>query len=146
MRADEESYLQIFRRFGSFSYKSLIARMIELTSSFGSSYFLAWINTNNLLAAGLISSVQNFVLRTGRLSLFGTPTLLKKAHSPQEEAEFLQQSRNLGLLLSIPMIVIYCMSGHILIGLGQNKEVAAIVQDYFYGYCWGVPAVLFQVS
>lgn len=146
MPTDDESYYRIFWNFGSFSYKSLIARSVELMSSFGSSYFLSLIDTGHLLAAGLITSVQNFVLRTGRLSLFGAPALLKTATNLQDEAMFLQQSRNFGLLMSIPMIAVYATSGKILIAFGQDREFASIVQDYFYGYSWGVPAVLFQVS
>lgn len=142
----DASYFEVFCEFGSFSYKSLAARTVDIAASFGTAFYLSRIDANNLLASGLISSLQNFILRTGRLALFGTPTLLKESKNPQEEAEYLQHSRNLSLLISIPMIVIYCISEYILVALGQNKEYASIAQNYLYGYAWGVPAVLFQMS
>lgn len=143
---EDLSYKNIFIRFGSFAYKSLISRMLELSAGFGGSYLLSLLGSDNLAAAGLISSTQNFLIRTGRLSLFGMPAMFKEASNTEETAEVLQQSRVWGLILSIPIILLYSFSGSILIKLGQNETISYLAQDFLRAYTWGIPATLIQTS
>lgn len=140
------TYKQVFTRFINFAYKSVISRMLEFSASFGGTYLLSALGSDYLAASGLINSTQNFLIRTGRLSLFGMPSLLKEAKDDKDVAEVLQQSRIWSVILSLPIIVVYSVSGSILIKLGQNETISYLAQDFLRAYTWGVPATLIQTS
>lgn len=93
------------------------------------------------LAAGaltfsLLMAIITFFLGVLMSSVGVSVAYAMGANDKQEVTQALQQGLWLGVLLSIPAMVILYNAAPILLLLGQNKEVVALAAQFAHGLAW----------
>ena len=116
-------------------------QFINVGSGFLCMTMLAHLGPHVLAASALIFSTQLSIMVTGMSILFSLSVLIGHAYGAKNYVSignFVQQGWTVGLLLSIPIIILFWHIGAILIFLGESKSIAHIVQAYFQAYSWAV--------
>lgn len=121
-------------------------QFINVASSFFCMVMLAKLGAEVLAASALMISTQMSIIVTGISILFSLSVLIGHAYGARNFSmigNFVQQGWLLGILISIPIMLIFWHIDAILIFFGQDKNIAQIVKEYFHAYVWAViPALL----
>jgi len=123
-------------------------QLIVMGSSFLCMVMLAKLGHSVLAASALIFSTQTSVMVIGMSLLFSLSILIGHAYGAEQYSTIgclLRQSWILGLLLSVPIIIIFWNIDRILLMLGQHPELCKILKDYFHIYVWAVVPILLAV-
>jgi multidrug resistance protein, MATE family len=124
------------------------AQVLTMTSGFLCMTMLAKLGADVLAASALIFSTQMSVMVIGMSSLFSLSILIGHAYGNRDYDRvglLVQQGWTMAALISIPIMLLLWHIGSILIYFGQLKNIAAIVQKYFYVHTWRILPVMLAV-
>lgn len=133
-QAEVITYSKAARQILVFAVPFTIAQSIRASCDFVTLKMLANIDADHLAASSLISSSQTFLSTVTSSALFSLGILIPREVSAQNErkiGKLLQQGCLVGLVFSIPSIIIAEFMGDILIALDQPSVAAQIAQDFF---------------
>lgn len=119
------------------------ARLFQVVGDFTGAMMLSKVNQETLAASALISTTQKAVISTSLASLYSTGILIGRQHGVQDTSSVsgtIRGSIVQGILFAVPSTLLLCFSAPILTAMGQEKNIANIVQSYFRGYAYGIPA------
>jgi MATE family multidrug resistance protein len=125
-----------------------LSQLVSITSSFLCMTMVAKLGHTILAASALIFSTQMSFLMIGMSVLFSLSVFIGHSYGAKNyilAGTYLQQSWTLGLIISVPLIFIFWHMGNILLFLGQSKELAEIVRQFFHVYVLGVIPVMIAV-
>lgn len=120
------------------------SRLLSMLMGFVGVIILSRYNATSLAASALISSVQVIVISAGMAVIFSTNILVGQYYGSKQYDKInivLQQSIILALLLSLLLMIIFWSTGPILSFFLQPKNIVVIVEQYFYIFSFGVPAI-----
>lgn len=143
------TFSHIYKRLISIALPMASVQFITMASSFLCIAMLARLGHDVLAASALFFSAQMAIMGTGMSILFSLGILVGHAYGAKEYlniGNYVQQGWSLGILISLPIIIIYLNIESILLLLGQSSLHAHIVKTYFHAYAWGVIPFLFAIS
>lgn len=117
------------------------SQFINVASGFLCMAMLARLGPEILAASALIFTTQLSIMVTGMSVLFSISVLIGYAYGAKEYAvigRFVQQGWLLGLIMSIPIMILFWNIDTVLIKFGQTAEIANTVKDYFHAFFWAV--------
>ena len=124
-------------------------QFIAVGSGFVSMAMLSHLGKEVLAASALIFSTRIAILLIGSSILFALSILVGHAYGEKDHqriGNFAQQGWLLGLLLSLPIMLLFWKMRVIFIALGQDRYITDITQDFFNANIWNVPAFLLSVA
>lgn len=142
------SLKQVSGRIFSLAIPMAFIQLVTISSGFLCMVMLSRLGHQVLAASALIFSTQMSVMMLGMSILFSLSILVSHAYGARDYlaiGNYMQQGWTMGLLIGIPIILVFWHIGGILTYFGQNPEIAHIVQTYFHAYVWGVIPMLFAV-
>lgn len=116
-------------------------QFINVASSFLCMGMLAQLGHEVLAASALIFSAQLSISVSGISILFSLSVLIGHAFGARQYnvvGNLVQQAWILGLLISIPIMILFWNIDRIMIFFGESHQLAAIVRTYFHAFIWGV--------
>ena len=118
------------------------ARVIGNAMGFIGMLMIAHLGHKQLAAGALVSSTSMTLLVIFWSFLFAAgviiaPYFARKEH--EEIGEIVRQIWLLGLLLAIPLCIIFLSVGPALLWMGQEKALVVLVSQYFHVLVWAVP-------
>lgn len=125
-----------------------ITQLITMGSGFLCMAMLAKLGHDVLAASALIFSISMAVLIVSVSLLFSLSILIGHRFGERDYlsiGSLLQQGWLLSLIMSIPTLLIYWYIHPILIFLGQDKNIAKIVEEFFHANIWRVIPFFFSV-
>ncbi|MDX1902381.1 MAG: MATE family efflux transporter [Gammaproteobacteria bacterium] len=137
----QTSLLETSKKIFSLAAPMSASQLINVVSGFLCMSMLAQLGHEVLSASALIFTTQISIMVTGMSVLFSLSVLIGHAYGAKEYftiGNFVQQGWTLGLLMGIPIILLFKHVGSMLIYFGQSKEIASIVQTYFNAFAWAV--------
>lgn len=117
------------------------SQFVNVGSGFLCMAMLAALGHEVLAASALIFSTQLSIMVSGMSILFSLSVLVSHAYGAKEYTSignYVQQAWTLGIVLSIPIMLLFWYIDAILLFFGQAKEIAEIVQSYFHAFTWAV--------
>lgn len=141
-------FIDISKKIFSLALPMAGSQLINVASGFLCMTMLAQLGPQVLAASALIFSTELSIVVTGISILFSLSVLVGHAYGAKNYSaigNFVQQGWTLGLLISVPIIIIFYYIGPILIFFGQKKEIVEIVQIYFNAFIWSVIPELLTV-
>src|SRR5579872_1017969 len=117
------------------------SQFMSVASGFLCMAMLAQLGHEVLAASALIFSTQLSIMVSGMSVLFSLSVLVGHAFGAKDYptiGNYVQQGWTLGLLISIPIMVLFWHIDAVLIFFGQTKEIADIVHSYFHAFVWAV--------
>jgi len=142
-------YRQSLRKTFHMAWPIALARLIYTLSTFYAMVLLAHFGHEALAAGALIFAVQIAVSVGFFSSLFIVGPMVGRQlaeKKPFEAGSVWQQGIFLSVLISIPMILIFCFSKPILILCGQSPQLASIVQTFLRGFAICTTPRMMQVA
>jgi len=137
------SYCEVTKKFVPLAASFSSTRLFDIATEVSGGILFAKLGPEYLAANALMIPMQRFLVATGSAYLFSMGTLLREQKgNPEEIGKIVQQGILLSLLISIPSITLASCSGPLLRGLGQSKELAAIVEDFYLGALPSIPCAL----
>lgn len=127
----------------------MITQLITIGSGFAAMMMLSALGHDVLAASALIFSIRISLLITCSSILFSLSVLIGHAFGQKEYlriGNFMQQGWALGILISLPMMLVFWNIGSILLYLGQSKTLVQIVETFFHANVWNVLPFLLAVS
>jgi len=118
------------------------SRLIIMIQSFIGMLMIAQLGHATLAASSLISAAAIVVTISIMSILFSVSVTVGRAFGAQDHLTaggILQQSCFLGLLISIPTMLILYFIPNIFVLLGQPKQLLTIVAAYFHPFIWSIP-------
>lgn len=137
----------------SISFKAIVHKILPLALpmtviqlvTFGSGFLcmmmMSRLGHQVLAASALIFSTQMTVMAISMSMLFSLSVLIGHAYGAGNNSEignFLQQGWTFALIIAIPVILLFWHVDKLLLIVGQEKTIVAIVQTYFHAYVWAV--------
>ncbi len=123
----------------------MTTRLVQTLNTFVSMVVMAQLG-HQVLAAGLPISMYRIVVMLAFVApLFVLGAMVgRQMHDKglHELPGMLVQSWLLSLLLSVPMMILYAVSGPLMTLFHQPSSVVPIITEYFNVQLWGMPAVL----
>lgn len=101
----------------------------------------AKLEFNALAAGSLITSMQNFVEGAYWCALSAVAILVAREQNAQRINIILSQGLTMAMIIGIGTLPFTLSYGKLLHHFGIEKELADIVQSYFFAYSWGFPAL-----
>lgn len=135
------SFWEISKRIFSLALPMAGSQLMNVASGFLCMAMLAQLGHEVLAASALIFSTQLSIMVSGMSVLFSLSVLVGHAYGAKDYptiGNYVQQGWTLGLLISIPIMILFWHIDSILIFLGQSKEIADIVHSYFHAFIWAV--------
>ena len=102
---------------------------------------LAVLGHQVLAASALIFTTQLSIMVSGMAILFSLSVLISHAYGAKDNktiGHLVQQGWILGIIISIPIMLLFWNMGRLMLIFGQSKEISMIVQDYFHAFVWAV--------
>lgn len=124
-------------------------QFITVAGGFLCMSMLAQLGEEVLAASALIYSTQLSIMVIGMSLLLSLGILVGHAYGANNYmavGHFLQQAWALGLMIGIPIIILFWNIDSILILIGQEKEIVQLVQTFFNAYIWAVIPLLLTTS
>src|SRR3990167_9334028 len=143
------STLTIIKKTWQLAFALSLSRLFNMITGFVGTLMIARLGHNVLAASALISSTQATLFLISISMLFSIGVVIGHAYGGKRYEEIgsvFQQGLLLATLICIPVIIIQCNIGSILIACGQNPQVAAINAHYFRAYSFAIPAFLWMIS
>lgn len=137
----EASFGEISKKIFSLALPMAGSQFINVASGFLCMAMVAQLGHQALAASALIFSTQLPIMTSGMSLLYSLSVLVGHAYGAKDYSSignYVQQGWTLGLLISVPMMVLFWHMDSILIFFGQAKEIADIVQSYFHAFVWAV--------
>jgi len=138
---DRESLFGLSKKIFSLALPMAGSQLINVASGFLCMTMLAQLGPSVLSASALIFSTEVSIMVTGISILFSLSVLIGHAYGARNYlaiGNYVQQGWILGLLISIPIILMFWHIKPILMYFGQAPEMAEIVQTYFRAFSWSV--------
>lgn len=135
------SLWEISKRICSLALPMAGSQFMNVASGFLCMAMLAQLGHEVLAASALIFSTQLSIMVSGMSVLFSLSVLVGHAYGAKDYptiGNYVQQGWTLGLLISIPIMILFWHIDSILIFFGQTKEIADIVHSYFHAFVWAV--------
>ncbi len=135
------SYRETLKRIFSLALPMAGSQFISVASGFLCMTMLAQLGHEVLAASALIFSTQLAIMVSGMSILFSISVLVGHAYGAKDYkgiGNYVQQGWTLGLLISLPIMLLFWHMDAILIYFGQSQAIATIVQSYFHAYVWAV--------
>lgn len=129
------------RKIFSLAFPMMSIQFIQVASSFLCMVMLAHLGPHALAASALIYATQMPIMVIGMSILFSLSILVGRAYGAKNYIQignFVQQGWTLGLMTSIPIMLIYWNIGRLLMFLGQAPDLAMMVQSFFHAYIFAV--------
>lgn len=145
---NQSNLMHFSKKLFSLALPMASVQFITFASSFLTIVMVAKLGHDALAASALFFSIQMAVNVTGMSILFALSILVGYAYGAKNYLSIgneLQQGWTLGLLLSIPIMLIYWHIGNFLIWFHQPVQLISVVQDYFHAAIFGVPALMIAV-
>lgn len=142
------NFWQINKKLLALALPMSTVQFITMASNFLCMVMLAQLGHDVLAASALFFSTQMAVIGSGMSILFSLSVLIGHAYGAKEHLKignYVQQGWSLGLLISIPIILVFMNMDTILLAFKQSPVHAAIVQSYFSAYVWGVVPLMIAV-
>lgn len=141
------SFLAAIKNTISMSGPIVAARVSGGLNGFIVMLLVAQLGHSELAAGALINSIYfTFIVPIWQL-FFAVGVLVGQKYGAKDYTEvgaITRQSLILGALAGIPIILISLHIDTILIFMGQDKHLADLTQQYFYGYVWSaIPSMWF---
>lgn len=146
---NELTFKQISKELFFLALPMAFTQLIAVGSGFTSMAMMSTLGHDVLAASALIFSARISILIIGSSILFSLSILIGHAYGEnqyQRIGNFVQQGWVLGLIISIPIMLIYWNIRSILLYFGQTKLLADIVQQFFHANIWGVLPFLLSIS
>ena len=124
-------------------------QLISILGSFLLMMMMGRLGKETLAASALIFSTQATLMLVGGSILFSLSLLIGHACGAQKFLKIgniVQFGWALGLIISIPLLIVGYHIKTILIHTGQIPSIAAQVNDYFKVFIWGLPAVMINIT
>ncbi len=140
------SMMEALKESTIFSVSVVISNTVGTCGSFANNVILANIDKDTLAASGLISTLQAFIISGSCSVLCSISSTVSRTKDYNKLDSILKKGFLASLILSIPSVVVVLNSDRILNNFGQEKRLIDIVQAYFNGYVWGIPALFLLAS
>ncbi len=120
-----------------------LAIFVGMASEVATIKMLSTLGKENLAASGLINAVQTFYVNPIKrilypLTIFAGEEKAESSSIKPNVGKIFRQGLVLASVLSIPVIAVTVFSGPILVSIGQEEELAYLVQDTYRGRAIGV--------
>lgn len=145
----KDDFKTVARKLLALAWPMASIQFITVMGMFLCMMMLASLGHQVLAASALIFSTQVTLIVVGSSLLFSLSILIGHAFGAKDYlgiGNFVQQGWTIGLLLSLPMMIIAWHIKKILVLTGQNPEIAALVQQYFHVYVFAIPFVMLLIS
>ncbi len=140
---------QISKKILPLAVPMTLIQLITTASGFLCMAMLAHLGKDVLAASALIFSTQMPTMVIGMSILFSVSLLVWHAFGAKNYpliGNFVQQGWTLGILISIPTMIIFLNMGKILILFGQSIVLSHLVQNFYNGYLWAVVPTFLLIS
>lgn len=117
------------------------SQLMNVASGFICMAMLAALGHEVLAASALIFATQVSIMVSGISILFSLSVLIGHSYGARDYqaiGDYVQQGWTLGLLLSIPIMLLFWHIDSIMLFFGQSEAIAAIVRSYFHAFTWAV--------
>lgn len=134
-------YVDACKRISSLALPMTGSSLINVAGGFLCMVMLAQLGSQVLAACALIFSTELSIVVTGLSLLFSLSVLVGHAYGEKKYLDIgvlVQQGWVLGLVISIPVMIVFVYIEPILLFFGQSKEITEIVQLYFNAFVWCV--------
>ncbi len=141
MNTTESTISSIAKRILKLALPMSSQQLITSGSGFLCMAMLAQLGHKVLAASSLIFATQMTFSTIGLSILFSISLLVSHADGAKDYAKvgsIMQQGWRFGIIISIPVMILFWHIGAILICLHQDPTIAAIVQKFFHVFLWGV--------
>ena len=135
------TFWDICKRIFSLALPMTGSQLINVGSGFLCMAMLAKLGHEVLAASALIYALQLSILVSGMSILFSISVLVGHANGAKEyrtAGNYLQQGWLLGLMISVPIMILFWHMGSLLLLFHQSTIIANIVQTYFHAFVWAV--------
>lgn len=132
---------QISAKILSLAVPMTAIQLITVASGFLCMVMLARLGHDVLAASALIYSTQMSIIVIGMSILFSLSVLVGHAYGEKNYASignYVQQAWTLGVLISLPIMLIFYRIETLLLFCGQLKSIVLVVKQFFHAYAWGV--------
>lgn len=132
---------QISQKIASLALPMAGSQLLNVASGFLCMALLAVLGHQVLAASALIFTTQLSIMVSGMAILFALGVLISHAYGAKDSAtigHLVQQGWILGIIISIPIMLLFWNMGSLMLLLGQSKEISMIVQVYFHAFVWAV--------
>lgn len=127
--------LKEFRAIFVLAGPAILMQLGTMTFGVVDTLMVARVSTESLGAASLGNLWEALTLLAGSGILLGIDPLVSQAHGAgfgRRAGLALQHALVLAVLISVPVIALYALSGDALSGLGQRADLAAAAHDYLW--------------
>lgn len=134
-------FWEVSKRIFSLALPMAGSQLLNVASGFLCMAMLAQLGHEVLAASALIFSTQLSIMVSGMSILFSLSVLVGHAYGAKDYStigNYVQQGWTLGLLISLPIMLLFWHIDSVLLFLGQSKEIADIVHAYFHAFVWAV--------
>ncbi len=117
------------------------SQLISVASGFLCMAMLAKLGHEVLAASALIFTTQLSIMVSGLSILFSLSVLVGHAYGAKEYrhiGNYVLQGWTIGLLLSIPIMILFWNIDTLLLFFGESHEICDIVRSYFHAFVWAV--------
>tara|TARA_R110000868_G_scaffold84822_4_gene238905 strand:+ start:1510 stop:2919 length:1410 start_codon:yes stop_codon:yes gene_type:complete len=132
------------------SMPMIVVQFLGSINGFLGMLMLSHLGHDVLAASSILFATYVFIFMLFSSILFSTSVLIAQALGRGEQhtiGQMVQQSWFLSILLSIPIMLLYWFIQPILLMLGQEPKLVAIIIPYFHTVLWGiVPIMMTMVS
>lgn len=148
-KTSKADYIWATKHLSKMALPLIGSRLAGSFSNFIGMLIIAHLGHDALAAGALINSVLWTVILIAWGLLFGVGVSVGHAHGANKSKEvgiIMRESMLLGLIISIPFIILFRNIGTILIFFKQDQHLANIAADYFKAFAWGVPLNLIGMA
>ncbi|MCH9644126.1 MAG: MATE family efflux transporter [Gammaproteobacteria bacterium] len=139
---------QLIKRISKLAVPMMGGRLFNMLGGFVAMIMVAHLGHLQLAASALILSAQITPFVIFMAILFSIGVVAGQYHGAKEYkkiGKLLQQGCLLGVLLSIPLGIIYWYMGPFLLLVGQNPHLVVFLNEYFHLLAWFAPVVIIVV-
>lgn len=144
-RYPRTSYTRALKLVGGQAIPNFLDRVAEIIGGFLNNLILARSNNPYVFpASDLTSIVQSFFITVDSVALtaVGSDVGENKDNHPKKVGEIFRNGILFSTIMIVPTVTIMVVSKPIIRGLGQEEEIAELVQQYFRAYAPCVPVTL----
>ncbi len=139
----EWDYRKVTVKFIQLAIPFSATRLFDICSEIVGGILFSHLGPEYLAANSLLISMQRLFTSTGTAFLFSMGVSLRQHNkNPKKIGEITRQGILLSILLSFPPIAIAACSDALLVRLGQDNEVASIINDFYVGAIPSLPCIL----
>lgn len=124
-------------------------RILAMLGNFISLIMVAHLGQKELAASALLNATQSTLIVIGFSILFAVGIIAGRLYGEQRYHDIgvlVQQSWIVGVIVSIPIIIIAWNVGPILTLFHQPKSLIIILKSYFHAYIWAVVPVVWLIG